>query len=77
MRSLKLKFKGGPRNDGSARYQKRSTRDKQEGKKSKGKIVQKNQTLGTFYQSLWIMEEGEKVMGSQEREHKKEEEEGE
>jgi hypothetical protein len=37
LRSLKLKFKGWPRNDDSARYQKRSTRDKREGKKSKGK----------------------------------------
>jgi hypothetical protein len=41
----------------------------------KGKIAQKNQTLGTVYQPLCIMEEGEEEMGSQEIQHKKKEEE--
>lgn len=57
------------------------TRKDQQGTKEKvrnqrEKLHQKNQTLGTFYQPLCIMEEGEEEMGSQEREHKKEEEKG-
>jgi len=52
------------------------TREDQQGTNKKAgnqreKLRKKNQTLGTFYQPLCIMEE----MGSQEREHKKEEEE--
>lgn len=56
------------------------TRKDQQGTNEKArnqreKLCKKNQTLGTFYQPLCIKEEGEEEMGSQEREHKKEEEE--
>jgi len=46
--------------------------NKKAGNQRKKLHKKKNQTLGTFYQPLCIMEE---EMGSQEREHKKEEEE--